>query len=424
MLADHGSQRMPADDAEVMEGLIGQEQQLPERKAWVPARLLVGAASAAVLIFAGLLLHGTSERRPSHVGGEPDTQQLAGNFFSPVDYEAALNPSTTLSPSEGGMVPVMEEDVVYAGATQFVWRNVLIPAECCARCQNDARCRVWVLDSQTHECSLKWVEPDEQLLKVAKQGSTSGLPFHWTKPHSMLCFAVMRPGTYEQGLMSWQYKNKANIFACDEWAVYSSQKVEIVEGYLESTVVDSDLKCEMGGEFGTALNTDIFFKVWDKVFEDKRYLFHEWIVKADPDSVCIIDRLRVAVAFHHDVDKGVYFNNCQFGLHGPIEVFSKNAVEAWRKGRPHCIKHFEKLCSGPCLWGEDMWIDQCLMKVLDVQRVDDWNLISEAHCDSPDWTECRNGRICFHPFKDLVSYKRCLDDAHATAWTAGGQLLT
>jgi hypothetical protein len=73
-----------------------------------------------------------------------------------------------------------------------------------------------------------------------------------------------------------------------------------------------------------------------------------------------VDRLRVALAFHHDEEGGVYFNNCKFGLHGPIEVFSQKAVDVWQGGRQRCVHHFEKLCSGPCLWGEDMFIDQCL----------------------------------------------------------------
>ena len=110
-------------------------------------------------------------------------------------------------------------------------------------------------------------------------------------------------------------------------------------------------------------------------------------------------------------------------MHGPIEVFSKNAVDVWMRGRQRCVEHFEKLCSGPCLWGEDMFIDQCLQKVLKVKRVNDWNLISEAHCDSADWPECRNGHVTFHPFKDLVSYKKCLENADAKGWTAGGQLV-
>ena len=176
------------------------------------------------------------------------------DFFTPFDYEAALNPTTTPNPEEGSMIPYMEKGMEFAGATRLVWRNVLIPSECCARCQNDARCRVWVLDSETHECSLKWVEPNATLEKVPKKslgGATafprlffmalfhlhpissiviygelesreywwtglvsatrnyiSGLPFKWSKK-SVLCFAVMRPDTYEQGLIAWQYRNKA-----------------------------------------------------------------------------------------------------------------------------------------------------------------------------------------------------------------------
>ena len=375
----------------------------------------LGAGLLAVAVY----LRGIPEARRDRALNEDD-------FFSPFEANVL---TTTASPDD-------MQGIELVGQTRYVWRNVLIPSECSARCQNDARCRVWVLDTQTHECSLKWVEPNASLQKIFKPKSISGLPFKWAKRGSVLCFAVMRPDTYEQGLLAWQYRRKVNIFACDEWAVYSSRKVEVVPGLLESSIVDSNLKCDMGGEFGTALNTEIFFKVWDRVFEEKRYLFHEFAVKVDPDAVFLVNRLRVGIAFHHDEPGGVYFNNCKFGLHGPIEVFSQKAVDVWRKGRQRCVDHFEKLCSGPCLWGEDMFIDQCLQKVLKVKRVNDWNLISEAHCDSPDWPECRNGRVAFHPFKDssknsvssgcsqdLVSYEKCLENADATSWDAGGHLL-
>ena len=111
-----------------------------------------------------------------------DKRQLnEDDFFTPFDYEAALNPTTTPNPEEGSMIPYMEKNMEFAGATQLVWRNVLIPSECCARCQNDARCRVWVLDSETHECSLKWLEPNATLEKVPKQSLgmiRTGLPWY------------------------------------------------------------------------------------------------------------------------------------------------------------------------------------------------------------------------------------------------------
>ena len=136
------------------------------------------------------------------------------DFFAPFDYEAAVDPTTTANPEGGSMIPYMEEGMEFAGATRFVWRNVLIASECCARCQNDARCRVWVLDSETHECSLKWVEPNASLKKVPKLNHISGLPFIWSKK-SVLCFAVMRPDTYEQGLIAWQYRNKVGSIHSD-----------------------------------------------------------------------------------------------------------------------------------------------------------------------------------------------------------------
>eukprot|EP00439_Symbiodinium_sp_Y106_P072060 s42_g13.t1 len=168
----------------------------------LPLRKLLAGLALVGLTSSMLLAASMTRHRTTTLPFISETQaevQLDSGFFSPVDYEAALNPTTSLSPHDGSADVSMEKDVAYTGATQFVWRNVLIPAECLARCRNDARCRVWVLDTQSYECSLKWVEPNERVQKVSKPGSVSGLPFQWNKPHSIFCYAVMRPGTYEQG---------------------------------------------------------------------------------------------------------------------------------------------------------------------------------------------------------------------------------
>ena len=61
--------------------------------------------------------------------------------------------------------------------------------------------------------------------------------------------------------------------------------------------------------------------------------------------------------------KGVYINNCKYGLHGPIEILSSTAVTELVRGRERCAKHFTHECGGECAWGEDLFIDQCLWKV-------------------------------------------------------------
>merc|ERR1712194_954206 len=94
------------------------------------------------------------------------------------------------------------------------------------------------------------------------------------------------------------------------------------DGELVTAKVDSDLKCEKGGEFDTALNTDIFFEVWKKVVTGSNYANYDWTVKADPDAVFFPGHLKSVLL---------------------------------------------QLCAGDCQWGEDMFTDQCLNTVLGVR---------------------------------------------------------
>lgn len=233
--------------------------------------------------------------------------------------------------------------------------------------------------------------------------------------HSLLCFALMQPEGYERNLTRLQFDYSAGIFDCDEYTVYSNQEIEVAPGVV-SHKVDSDLKCDYGGEFMTALNTPIFFKVWEKVIEDGRFRLHEWTVKADPDCVFFPSRLRTLLeAYSPPPDGGAYLNNCQYGLHGPLEILSTTAVEVWGNGKQQCSDHFNMLCSGDCLWGEDLFLDQCLQKVLSITRFDDWSILVEDHCDPPKgWEACEDRtKVSFHPYKTEDSYLQCLRGAGA-----------
>jgi hypothetical protein len=229
----------------------------------------------------------------------------------------------------------------------------------------------------------------------------------------MFCFSLMMPNSYEQDLLMMQYDIGASIFACDQASIYSNMVINLAPG-LRTSFVDSSLGCSKGGEFKTALNTEIFLAVWKKLLSEEHYLLHDWTVKVDPDCVFNPSMLR-DILRKYDADAavgtGVYFNNCKFGLHGPLEVFSLNAVKTWGAGITRCKEHFEQMCNGPCLWGEDMFIDQCLSKVLFVRRVDEFRLLTEDHCDPPPgWQHCGNSsQVAFHPFKTLLGYQKCLN---------------
>jgi len=228
----------------------------------------------------------------------------------------------------------------------------------------------------------------------------------------------MLPTGYEGKLLTLQHQKRISLFGCDDFTIYSNKVVVLAPG-VQTSVVDSDLKCDYGGEFGTALNLDIFFIVWKKVSDEKRFSLHDWTVKVDPDCVFLPARLRVSLGARYPhgpnganskENNGVYVNNCKFGLHGPLEVLSRDAVNAWLGGSKRCVDHFTKLCSGDCLWGEDMFMDQCLKRVVVSKRIEDYDVLLEDHCDPPDdWKYCKDSKAsAFHPFKTVDSYKGCL----------------
>jgi hypothetical protein len=225
----------------------------------------------------------------------------------------------------------------------------------------------------------------------------------------------MIPSSYELDLITMQYNANASIFGCDKHTVFSNMPVPYAHGVM-SSVVETDLECEFGGKYKTALNAGIFQVVWRKVIADGTFRYYDWTVKVDPDSVFFPDRLRRHLKEQFQVipTNGVYLNNCKFGLHGPLEVLSRVAVLRWNAGMAGCESHFRReSCFGqPCPWGEDLSMDKCLWKVLKVQRVNDSALLNEMHCDSWDWKDCKSDAVAFHPFKTVAEYRQCLNTAH------------
>jgi hypothetical protein len=227
----------------------------------------------------------------------------------------------------------------------------------------------------------------------------------------------MLPDSYEQTLLFIQHEKGMGLFACDGMAIYSNKLIKVAPGAV-TRIVNSDLKCRMGGEFHTAMNTDIFLAVWRKVYSDGQFWAYHWTLKADPDTVFFPSRLYPLLQKYGEMDTphGIYLNNCKYGLHGPIEIFSRKAVQALQTGAQRCKHAFQTRCGGkPCAWGEDMFIDQCLWKVLDVKREDSFKLLLEDHCDPPKgWDECRDpATVAFHPFKKAEKYSECVDNAQS-----------
>jgi hypothetical protein len=327
-----------------------------------------------------------------------------------------VTPPSTIPPECA--IQNAEQNADYPGNDINTLDSLAQPEECCSKCLYDPRCVAWTFSGG--KCFLKGSQPRLQLTKVYSGGSYAGrnpsvssvVIVERSPGQSLYCWALTIPFSYEKGLLAYQYQQGASLFSCDEYAVYSNQVIHIVPDF-KTVQVDVDLHCERGGEFGTALNTDIFMTVWSKVFQSNRWRLHDWTVKVDPDAVFFPVRLRQLLTRHPEEGRGVYINNCNMGMHGPLEVFSRNAVQTFWSGRQSCIDHFRGVCQGDCDWGEDMFIDQCLSKVLAVKRAFDGDVLLEDHCNPPpDWRSCTSpSAAAFHPYKDINQYQQCLVSA-------------
>jgi len=316
------------------------------------------------------------------------------------------------------------EQVTFVGEYAGVDYDVL----CRDKCFHVNECQIWTWSSDK-SCRLMAVNQHTGPRKVPKAGATSGgMPCAMDKmlcPGTLYCWALMQPDSYEVGLFADQFNKRISIFNCEEYTIFSNKRVEVASG-LVTEVVQTELGCEMGGEFGTALNLDIFIEVWNRIVQLGTFQSHEWTVKSDADAVFFADRLKGLLPHHSEEPKGVYLNNCKLGMHGPLEVFSRNAVSALSQSWQACKDHFQQLCGGDCKWGEDMFIDQCLQKVAGARRDNEWGLLAEDHClanTQEQWSpqKCDGTTVAFHPFKDVPSYSQCYANAYALAAQAATQ---
>lgn len=253
---------------------------------------------------------------------------------------------------------------------------------------------------------------------VAAKAESGGRP-------SLFCNSLMVPHTYEVELLRAQLVKKLGIFGCEEWAVIANVSLRITRRKSKvaifSDVMQGSLEAAFGGEFHTALNTDIFIKYWDKILSDKRTWRNDWTVKVDPDCLFFPDRLKEMLSFAGgalappEPKAGRYLNNCPLGLHGPIEAMSKRALRTYRRHKKNCTE------GPPHKHGqEDYYMRECF-KAIGVEKVDAYNVLFEGtwacHERPSSWhpyrPPCFSPQVSFHPFKTIKSYLNCWKQASA-----------
>lgn len=301
---------------------------------------------------------------------------------------------------------------------------------------------------------------------------------------TLYCFALMMPFGYEPELLAKQRRHHVGIYGCDEHAVFSNMTTLLNNGApspVEMHVVPGwgALAVAYGGRWMTAMNTGVFNKLWMEVIKLGRYRYHDWTIKADPDTVFFPARLcqllRHTKPFnqvHRKAPEPASFSKCgNCGLPDHTHETCAAHVRWWQKQGKSCSESLtltareapmdcgcdcdDFACDMPeaaiylnnckwglhgpievlsrravatyaaglprCVdllshpWGEDKFLDQC-MQQLGVTRTDEYSVLSETACGEQP-APCGTANVAFHPFKSIQSWFTC--HAYASKYGEG-----
>eukprot|EP00439_Symbiodinium_sp_Y106_P017869 s5950_g2.t1 len=210
----------------------------------------------------------------------------------------------------------------------------------------------------------------------------------------MFCFTVMGLPTTEQPLLTGQKEKSKGLFACPSFAVFGTVKIPPV------TKVIPGLQTQVayGGKWKTAMNTQVFAQVWKEVQQMPEVAAHAWTVKLDADTVFLPHRLGPLLPAS---PPSSYLQNCNEGLHGPIEVISREALKAIQWDVCGAIAY------------EDFWLESCLRRA-GASAIPAWpKLLHERGCQPRLSGPCGSSSVAFHPKKSPSEWWSCLAEAEA-----------
>jgi len=247
---------------------------------------------------------------------------------------------------------------------------------------------------------------------------------------SIYCFALTMSSGGEVELLQYQLRERISLFACDEYQVFSNATFELgpdsAKGGAPLMVVPIGMSLEVahGGRWGTALNTDVFVRLWEVVSQQGLWQSHDWSVKLDADAVFLPMRLR-AMLSRLPSPGAKYMNNCKWGMHGPIEVVSRAALSIYFSQMQQCEQIRQDAMEWqPVHWnekmlrwtgtdkehsfGEDQYLRRCF-RLLDITMINEFTLLDELACGgNPKRTGCLGNYVTYHPFKEVDQYQTCL----------------
>jgi len=236
---------------------------------------------------------------------------------------------------------------------------------------------------------------------------------------TLFCWMLVKPVAAEIKLLAAQLCLNTSIFRCDEHMLFSniSLRTQLASlpgsASLSEVVIEQSLDTAYGGPWNTALNTDLFIKIWSTLFSMGLHLRQEWVVKLDADTVFLPSRLGPVLqkigppAARH---APLYVNSCSWcdiKLIGPIEVFNRASLQALERSLERCRAEVDYHDVS-----EDVFLERCFgllgIKPFSPSRQD--KLLQPTwHVRNHQLKRCSENWAAVHPFKDTEKLVRCYE---------------
>jgi len=147
---------------------------------------------------------------------------------------------------------------------------------------------------------------------------------------SLFCFSVAisdlggKKKSLDVELLKQAQLLKTHVFACERWMVFSDivMKLDTNAGGFVKVAFPKGVRRPNTKNY---VNLPVFLNVWRALKADTNWKSFPWVVKADPSTVFIPQRLREIVRWQVVTESGVYMENCKYarmGFHGSLEVYS------------------------------------------------------------------------------------------------------
>jgi len=239
---------------------------------------------------------------------------------------------------------------------------------------------------------------------------------------SLFCFALA-PSSSDSGsglgFLRAQVRKKAGIAACDEYMVFSDEKVELGHGSWTTPIRPFAL-AETGNETekkDLQPSVQTYYTAWEMVLKHYIWRVHDWIVKVDPQTVFFPKQLKVQLRDHAEgflqLDKGhgVYLRTCVQDLPrmtAALEVVSQKAMATFTFKRTQCPAAKDTQLA------EDRWLEQCLGH-LDIIGARIGGLVVDGFCNkhrtATHPAHCDFSKVAFHPATSIHAWEHCWNHA-------------